>query len=389
MPAQIEQTKYSPEYTPEYKIFMYGFLPPAEHDKILDTQARFDADPRPKKINAGIGVINDDQGRLWIPRAVKSARRRVENKLNSGKIDHNYMVPSGKLGWGGNPAFIRGTAKLVFGEYAYELLASDRIAATGTVGGSGAVSTFLDGLIERKKNGKPVPSIIYGSQPYPNHKWMIDTRGLKSKTFGQIKEDGSYNLEDTLKAINKAKPGSVLLLQGGAHNPTGINPETEKQWRKIAKAAKRAKIGAFFDIPYAGLHQGLEEDTRPLRIFMAENVPAVVAVSYSKNAGLYGERVGALLIPAASTREAQRVGGVLNRSMRKTVSSPSAIGEAILAEIFTDPLLFAKWKNDLKRVAQMLRHRRELLAQALPENIAPNVRKGAGIFSTIPISKKR
>ncbi|MBI3379714.1 aminotransferase class I/II-fold pyridoxal phosphate-dependent enzyme [Candidatus Gottesmanbacteria bacterium] len=367
---------------------MFGVLPAAEHDKILHTKNLYDADPRKEKINAGIGVINDDKGDLWIPKAVRSARRRIVDKYISGLLTHNYMVPSGKLEWGGNPDFIRGTANLVFGEYAHELLASNRIAATGTVGGSGAVSTFLEALKERVKSGKPVPAIIYGSKHYPNHEWMIDTRGFKSKTFAQIKKDGSYNLEETLKAVNEAKPGSVLFLQGGAHNPTGINPETEEQWRTIAKTAKKNKIDVFFDIPYAGLNKGLDEDTKPLRIFMDENVSVAVAVSYSKNAGLYGERVGALLVPAANANEAKRVGGLLNRIMRNTVSSPSAFGEAIIAEIFNDPILFARWKKDLSSVSRMLHKRRELLAQSLPENIGPLIRKGAGIFSTIPISEK-
>lgn len=364
----------------EAEPFLGRLENPPGPDPILILMTEYQNDTRADKINGGIGVINNDQGKLWTSNAILIASERTPI------LQGGYVVPEGPLEWGGKSAFLEGTIRLVFQDLADKLLAENRVAAIGTSGGTHAVAMFAETVkITQLGSGRP-PRIIMGSPPYPNHPTIFQSRGLEIDYFPQLRNNGTYDVEANLRAMKDAPDGSVLLMHGGAHNPTGINPATVEQWRIIAAQAKGKLHRVLFDAPYLGLDGGLIADTYPVRIFIEENVPVAVAVSFSKIGSMYAQRTGALLIPAPTFEAALDTNRVLNAVVRADISSPPAVGEAIMGLVLLDAELHKAWNHDLDQVARVLRLRRQILANALPGRLQAPVRLGAGLFTLLPLS---
>ncbi|MBI2611877.1 aminotransferase class I/II-fold pyridoxal phosphate-dependent enzyme [Candidatus Gottesmanbacteria bacterium] len=359
-------------------------LQPKGTDPILNLKTLFDSDIRSHKVNAAIGEISDDLGQIWTPLAVQIAKMRLAQKDLVSGANRGYLVPEGDLLWVGNDIFLRGTAKMIFGRYFEDLFNHDKLAAIGTIGASGGFSTIIDSLTAHY--GDKIPPILMGTPHYGNHSLMMHNRKINFTTYNQVK-DGEFDIDSAIEAIQKTNRGTIVLFHGGeTHNPTGINPKTQEQWIQLAQATKAANSVALFDFPYIGLGKGIIEDTEAIRIFMDHEIPVVAIISYSKNAALYNQRTGALLIPTADKVSALNMAQLLNATLRNYVSSPASFGEEIMAEIFSDPDLMSEWENDLTYMSLLLKHRREIISSYLPENNAKIIREGVGIFSLLPIS---
>lgn len=343
-------------------------------DVILGLQARYELNPDPGKINAGVGVFRGENGEIFAPSAIAEAQRQI----HPGGVD--YIGPTGPDEYLGNRKFLTGTARLALGGLADELLEDRKLVLVGTVGGTNAVALAADTIRAIREGVFP---LVLGTPTWPNHSQIAAARGLPVITYEHLINDSEYNMPAHLVEIRNAPDNAVVLFHTGkTHNPTGINPQTEDEWRQLARATD-GKI-ALFDTPYAGFGDGLIEDTRPIRIFMEEGITVVVAMSYSKNGGIYGERAGALIIPTGNRTEALQLQRVCNFLARVSYSSPPAHGEAVIANVFSDPELLGRWTRELARAAALLKERRACFAKNAPE--FDYVSKQTGLFSLLPLT---
>lgn len=344
-------------------------------DPILGLSRLYEKDPREGKIDAGIGVYRDPSGETYMPSAV----RQAWNNLELGKAD--YLSPSGEEEFLGDQGFLRGSAKLAFGRYAEELLNKRELAAFGTPGGTGAVALMVDIF----KTISPDAPMVVGIPTWPNHEQIAASRSVQMLKYPHVR-DNKYNLEANLDKIRNSPSDTLVLFHTGkTHNPTGVNPTTEEEWRVIAREMKGRK--AFLDTPYAGFGDGLVFDTEAIRAFLEEGVALGVGISYAKNGGLYNERPGALLIPVSTQSNALELQRLGNSIARVNYSSPPAQGERLMAEVLSSEQLFAQWNNDLAEAAMDLKRRREIMVDNLPE--FGFVKQQTGLFSMLPLSPQQ
>ncbi|MFH0936752.1 MAG: aminotransferase class I/II-fold pyridoxal phosphate-dependent enzyme [Candidatus Daviesbacteria bacterium] len=349
-------------------------IPP---DSILGITERYLKDPRPFKIDAGVGVFRIEKDITYKPTAVRIAAVGVNINYWPG----GYLSPQGEREWAGEEAFLEGVARIVFGSKARELLDDYKLAAVGTTGGTGALAVYAGALVQRN----PEDFVLISNPTWGPHTTIFPNRGLKTITYPHTK-DNFFNLDAHLEAIKKSPPDTKILFHTGrTHNPTGTNPSTDGEWRILAQSLEGRR--AIFDAAYAGFVDGLQEDTKPIRIFMEEGVSVAVAFSFSKNAGLYEQRVGALLIPLAelSREEVLDTQRLLNFSLRNLDSSPSAYGERIMSEVLSSGELMDEWKRNLAYAASTLKARRERLAKLVPQ--ASYVKDQYGLFSLFPLTR--
>lgn len=352
-------------------------------DGIIGLTTQFDADPRRFKLDMAIGYLRGENEKIYIPPAIRTASRR------SLRIKEGYVIPHEPLGWNGDREFMKGVIRMVLGDSVDELLRENRIAAATTIGGTQAVSLFAEAINKTRLGNSEMPSVIMATPPYPNHPIIFNGAGLSVEYYPQTTHDGKFNIAATLETINHSTKENVVLFQGTAHNPTGINAKTEDEWRTIAQAMKMSQATAFFDFPYAGLDVSIQKDTFPARIFIEEGIPTAIAFSLSKISGLYAERVGMLFSVCPNSQYALDTTSFLNAIIREVNSSPAGWGQRIMAEVFKDRRLYRQWtEKNLPEMAKILQERRKILADALPKTIAPIAREGTGMFTVLPMSKE-
>lgn len=343
--------------------FVASDLTPVPGDRILAVNAAYKEDARPQKLNAAVGIYYGPDGKEFIFPSIEEARKM----LDFGQV--NYLNAAGE------PVFIEETAKLLFGENTL-FIKEKRMATLGTVGGTNALAMFADFLALTE----PQTHLLIGKPAWANHEPIFRHRKIPFLTYPHLKGH-EYHFEAHVEAIQKAPKATVVFLQSGlTHNPTGVNPASDEMWRILAKACRGKRV--FFDTPYVGFGENLVSDTKAIRIFLEEEIPIAIAMSYSKNAGLYKERVGALLIPTETPEEAKLLQGYLNQRARVVYSTPPAFGERMVAKLLRTPALRKKWEEELHFVSSDLCHRRELLAQALGKSF-DFVRKQHGLFSLL------
>lgn len=346
---------------------------PIPPDSILKIAKRYEDDPRENKIDAGVGVFRIEKDIKFVPNAIKKASKSID--INGWQ--EGYLSPKGEREWAGDEEFLKGVASLVFGSETQSLLDNFELAAIGTSGGTGALAVYAEALKERN----PDDFILLSKPSWPLHKPIFEGRGIKTLYYNHI-YNNHYDFNSHLEAIKSSPKNTIVLFHAGkTHNPTGVNPTTDEQWRDLAKKMEGRR--ALFDSAYAGFVDGLEEDTKAIRIFMEEGVSVATTFSLSKNAGLYEHRVGGLLIAVAKeeTIDTQRL---LNGSLRIIESSPSAFGEKLLSIVFQNSNLKQEWFAELKMAALELKKRREIFASFLPE--FDFIKNQYGIFSMLPLN---
>lgn len=345
-------------------------------DPILGLTEAYNADTRPGKVNLGVGIYYDEQGRIPLLDAV----RKVEQTLAA------ESKPRGYLPIDGLPAYTLATQKLLFGAQS-PLLEAGRVATSQTIGGSGALRVGADFL----KRTLPQAKIAISNPSWENHRVVFSTAGFEVSDYTYF-DPATHGLDfpGMLADLGALEPGTVVLLHACCHNPTGADLSVE-QWKQVVALAKDRNLLPFIDIAYQGFDQGTEADAIAIRLFADSGIPAfVVASSYSKSFSLYGERVGALSIVAADREEAKRVQSQIKRTIRANYSSPSTHGAALVAGVLGSDELRAEWEQELGGMRSRIHSLRAALVDKLATLGAPEfgfIQQQAGMFSYSGLSK--
>ncbi|MHC1478723.1 amino acid aminotransferase [Frateuria aurantia] len=341
----------------------------APGDPILGLTEAYVADTRPEKVNLGVGIYYDEQGRIPLLDTV----REVEQALAAKQLPRGYIPIDGL------PAYTKATQRLLFGTDS-ALLEAGRVATSQTIGGSGALRVGADLL----KRVLPKARIAISNPSWENHRVVFASAGFEVEDY-RYYDPATHGLDFSglLEDLGKLESGTVVLLHACCHNPTGVDLSTE-QWKQVVELVKERQLLPFIDIAYQGFDQGTATDAQAIRLFAESGIEAfVVASSYSKSFSLYGERVGALSVVGASRDEALRVQSMVKRVIRANYSSPSTHGGSLVAGVLGSDELRARWEAELGA----MRTRIHALRDGLVERLAAHgrdfgfIRQQAGMFS--------
>ncbi|MEG3127905.1 amino acid aminotransferase [Pantoea cypripedii] len=355
---------------------MFESISAAPADPILGLADLFRADDRPNKINLGIGVYKDETGKTPVLTSVKKA----EQYLLENETTKNYLSIDGLAD------FARCTQELLFGKES-TLVSAGRACTAQTPGGTGALRVAADFLA----NQTSVKRVWVSNPSWPNHKNVFNAAGLEVCDY-QYYDAANHTLDfdGMVASLREAKAGDVVLFHGCCHNPTGIDP-TAEQWQQLAALSQANGWLPLFDFAYQGFARGLDEDAEGLRIFAASHQELIVASSYSKNFGLYNERVGALTLVAANSDVAKTAFSQVKYSIRANYSNPPAHGAAIVATILSNDALRTIWQQELTDMRQRIQRMRQLFVNTLAASGAQQdfsfIIKQNGMFSFSGLTK--
>ncbi|WP_311791834.1 MULTISPECIES: amino acid aminotransferase [Pantoea] len=331
---------------------MFESISAAPADPILGLADLFRADDRPQKINLGIGVYKDETGNTPVLTSVKKA----EQYLLENETTKNYLSIDGLAD------FARCTQELLFGAE-NPLIAAGRARTAQTPGGTGALRVAADFLATQTS----VKRVWVSNPSWPNHKNVFNAAGLEVCEYAYYDaENHQLDFDGMLAALQEAKAGDVVLFHGCCHNPTGIDP-TAEQWSQLAQLSQAKGWLPLFDFAYQGFARGLNEDAEGLRIFAASHQELIVASSYSKNFGLYNERVGAITLVAADAATAETAFSQVKYTIRANYSNPPAHGAAVVATILSNQALRTIWEQELTDMRQRIQRMRLLFVNTLAE----------------------
>ncbi len=314
-------------------------------DPILGLPKVFNADPRPQKVNLGIGAYQDADGKPYILTTVRDAEAQVQKSERSKE----YLPIEG------NPVFIERCLGLVFGSDNTKIKEGHIFGAQG-LGGTGALRLGAEFLAQNTSR------TVFLSQPsWPNHKSIFSRAGLRLDYYKYYDEQNHrIDFAGLCASIKLMPPGSVILLQACCHNPTGIDP-TFAQWQELSELIKKHKIFPYFDFAYQGFGAGFDEDAKAIRYFTEQGHELMVASSYSKNFGLYGERVGLLSVVTYNKEAAKKVGSQIKQIIRGNYSNPPRYGASIVETILGSPEMTKGWKRELGNLRDRIIEMREAL----------------------------
>lgn len=331
---------------------LYQNVEMAPRDPILGLNEQFNADPRPQKVNLGIGVYSDDSGRLPLLKAVRTAEQR----------HFEGALPRGYLPIEGLAAYNLGAQKLLLGQDS-ELIAEGRAVTIESIGGTGALKIGADFL----KSIVPDATVYISDPSWQNHQAIFENAGFKVATYPYYSA-ATHSLDfEAMKAhFESLAPGSILILHACCHNPTGVDPSLA-QWQEILDVIKARQLIPFLDIAYQGFGAGLDEDAQVVRLFAESGIEMLVSSSFSKSFSLYGERVGALTLTTESKEIAARVLSQIKTVIRTNYSNPPTHGATIVSSVLNTPELFSMWEEELGEMRNRIRTMREQLVQKIKE----------------------
>ncbi|RNJ41638.1 aromatic amino acid aminotransferase [Mesorhizobium erdmanii] len=326
---------------------MFEDLQPAPADKILALIGLYRADPRPNKVDLGVGVYKDRDGKTPVMRAVREAEKRLLNSQDTKTY----------LGLAGDTGFNAVMAKLAFGPGAD----MTRIRAAQAPGGSGALRLVAE-LLKRTRSD----ATIWLSDPtWPNHMPVMRAAGLQIREYPYFDAaSGAVRFDDMLAALRTAKSGDVVLLHGCCHNPTGANLDSA-QWQAVTDLMVERGLLPFVDIAYQGFGDGLEADALGLRLLAAKVPEMVVASSCSKNFAVYRDRVGAAMVLARDSAQADVAMSQMLSAARAMYSMPPDHGAAAVRIVLEDASLRADWEAELEEMRLRMLRLRVAFAEAL------------------------
>ncbi len=349
----------------------------APGDPILGLTETYLADPRPGKINLGVGIYVDEQGHVPLLRTV----HEVELGLASA------AKPRGYLPIDGLPAYNQLTQQLLFGAGS-PLLEAGRVATAQTIGGSAALRVGADLLRQVAGAGA---KIAISNPSWGNHHVVFRTAGFELLEY-RYYDPSSHGLDlaGMLEDLGELEPGTVVLLHACCHNPTGVDLDAV-QWQQVIALLQERKLLPFIDIAYQGFDQGIAADATAIRLLAASGIEAfVVANSYSKSFSLYGERVGALSMIGADRDEAARLLSKIKQTIRTNYSSPAAHGASLVAGVLGSSELRGRWEQELGEMRTRIHAMRAGLVERLAAHGAPDfgfIQGQAGMFSYSGLSK--
>lgn len=329
---------------------MFEKLEPAPADPILGLTEAFKSDPNPEKINLGVGVYKDENSTTPIFTSVKKA----EQKLLDAESSKSYLPIPGSVEYG------LAVQELLFGS-GHEIITSKRAVTAQTPGGTGALRVAGDLL----KKVSPDAKLWISDPTWANHKGIFGAAHFEIETYPYYDaENKCLDFDAMIKVLDTIPPGDIVLLHACCHNPTGMDP-TATQWRQIADVVKDRGFTAIVDFAYQGLGKGLQEDAVGLRTLCQSNIEILVTSSFSKNAGLYSERVGALTIVCKSQEIAQTTLGHLKQTVRRNYSNPPSHGGAIVTTILNNASLRSEWEAEVKAIRERIRQMRRLFVETI------------------------
>lgn len=331
-------------------IFSQVVLAPA--DPILGLTDTFKADPRQDKVNLGVGIYKDEAGQTPVLQSVKKA----EALLLEQEKTKNY------LGIEGVQTYNRVVQELLFGE-GTELVTSGRAATAQAPGGTGALRIAAEFLLRNT----PSRTVWVSNPTWANHQNIFETAGLTVKEYGYYNASAhDIDFDGMMTDLANAQAGDIILLHGCCHNPTGIDL-TLAQWDLVANLCADKQLVPLFDFAYQGFGTGIEEDAAGLRLVASKVPELLVANSFSKNFGLYNERIGAVTVVARNADEAVRAFSQVKRTIRANYSNPPAHGALIVSTILNDASLKALWVQELTEMRERIALMRTLFVQSLKD----------------------
>ncbi|WP_261510524.1 amino acid aminotransferase [Burkholderia multivorans] len=322
----------------------------APRDPILGLNEAFNADTRPTKVNLGVGVYTNEDGKIPLLRAVREAEKA---RVDAG-------LPRGYLPIDGIAAYDAAVQKLLLGNDS-PLIAAGRVVTAQALGGTGALKIGADFLRTVNPNAK----VAISDPSWENHRALFEAAGFEVVAYPYYDAaTNGVNFEGMLSALNGYAPGTIVVLHACCHNPTGVDL-TEAQWQQVVDVVKARNLVPFLDIAYQGFGESIEADAAAVRLFAAADLNAFVSSSFSKSFSLYGERVGALSIITSSKDEAARVLSQLKRVIRTNYSNPPTHGGAVVAAVLASPELHAAWAQELGEMRDRIRAMRNGLVERL------------------------
>lgn len=349
---------------------MWQQVEAAPADSILGLTEAFKSDSNPQKVNLGVGVYKDDQGKTPILPSVKAAENLILERENS----KSYLpIP-------GDPVFAKEVQKLLFGESS-NIIAEKKAVTAHAPGGTGALRVGGELLKKFRPNAK-----VWLSKPtWANHRGVFLAAGFELAEYtyydAVTKSVDFAGLKESLSAV---PAGDIVLLHACCHNPSGVDL-TAEQWLEVAAIGKEKGWIPFLDFAYQGFGDGIEEDRAGVEAFAATGSDLFVASSYSKNFGLYNERTGALTILSPSAAEAEVAMSHLKAAIRVIYSNPPAHGGLVVATVLSDEKLKAQWLVEVGEMRERIKEMRKALVDGLAKRGVKEdfsyITKQRGMFS--------
>ena len=355
---------------------LFSAVEMAPRDPILGLTEQFNADANPQKVNLGVGVYFDDNGKLPLLQCVQEAE----------KLMMAAPKPRGYLPINGLPAYTDAVKKLVFGD-ASAALAEGRIATIQALGGTGALKVGADFL----RRIAPDAKVLVSDPSWENHRALFGAAGFEVGTYRYYDAAArGIDFAGMLADLQAAPAGTIIVLHACCHNPTGYDLSAA-QWEQVIAAVKEKNLTAFLDMAYQGFSLGLEEDGAVVRKFADAGLAFFVSTSFSKSFSLYGERVGALSVVCESKDEAERVMSQLKVVIRTNYSNPPTHGATVVATALASPELRAMWEKELGEMRTRIKAMRQQLADGLKAAGADMsfVVQQVGMFSYSGLTKEQ
>ena len=331
---------------------MFETINPAPEDAILGLTVAFQKDSNPNKINLGVGVYKDGSGQTPVLSTVKEA----EERLLRSEATKSYLPIDGLA------AYAALSQQIVLGSE-HDVLSAGRAATVQTPGGTGALRVAADFV----RRIFPSATVWLSDPTWPNHPNVFGSAALQVQTYPYFEaETNGVAFDRMMAALETIPKGDVLLLHGCCHNPTGADLSPQ-QWQAVAAVCADRGILPLLDFAYQGFGDGLDEDAIGVRIVAEHCRELLVATSYSKNFGLYNERVGALTLVADSAEAADAANSHMKICVRTNYSNPPAHGGQIVAEILGDSELRQRWEVELAEMRNRINDMRHLFVESLDE----------------------
>jgi aromatic-amino-acid transaminase len=344
-------------------------------DKILQLMSLYRDDPRDRKIDLGIGVYRDADGRTPVMRAVREAERMVWESQSTKAY----------TGLAGDPAFSTAMRRLVLGD----AVPDERVAAVATPGGTGAVRQALElvGL------ASPEATVWLPDPTWPNHNSIVAYLGRPSATYRYYDPaSGAVDAEGLVADLARAGRGDVVVLHGCCHNPSGADPDAAL-WERIAELLERTGAIPLIDLAYQGFGNGLKEDAAGTRLLAARLPEVLIAASCSKNFGVYRERAGVLMAIAPDAASQRLSQGTLAFLNRQNYSFPPDHGARVVQTVLDTPALRSDWESELEAIRDgMIALRRELAAELRQRTNSDRfdfIARHRGMFSRLGLSPEQ
>lgn len=357
---------------------MFEVVKTAPSDPILGLTDAFKKDSRPHKINLGVGIYKTDQGETPVLDCVKKAEALL---LNNEKTKSYLSIE-------GNAAYAKCVQALLFSPQS-EIISQKRAATAQAPGGTGSLRIAADFMVSQLG----IKRIWVSNPTWANHGNIFKAAGLEVVQYTYYNaETKSLDFDGMIDSLSQTQQGDAVLFHGCCHNPTGIDP-TEQQWQEIAELAAKQQVLGLFDFAYQGFGVGIEEDAQGLRIFAQANQELLVANSFSKNFGLYNERVGAVTLVAKNQEIATSAFSQVKGIIRSNYSNPPSHGAAVVSTILNDEELTALWHDEVAQMRQRIHQMRELFVKTLKEKGAQGdftfITNQCGMFSFSGLNKEQ